>query len=251
MSARSLGIAALLLATLTAAGCTSSGSGGSSTPTSSASAISAHALAAKIRNGLAHITSAHLTLDTGALGSRATGEFTFAHGNTQASHLNVAIGSQHVEVITVGSTSYAKLPAAGKPWTRVSTDSSNALVRNLATTLPLVDAVGSLSQLAAIIAGASDVQDKGATTLDGTPAHRYTLTVSPSAAGSGQLHDLLSRLGNKPVPVQLWLDAAGRPLRVQLALDLAGQTFPLVVTIDKYNAPVTIKAPPADQVSGR
>lgn len=249
MSARRVGIAALLLASLTAAGCTSSGSG-SSTPTPSASAISADTLAAKVRNGLANITSAHLTLDTGALGSRATGDFTFANGNTQASHLTVATGSQQVEVITVGSSSYAKLPGEGKPWTRVSADSSNGLVRNLATTLPLVEAVGSLSQLAAIIAGASDVRDKGATTLNGAPAHRYTLTVSPSAPGSGQLHDLLSRLGNKPVPVQLWLDGKGRPLRVQLALDVAGQTFPLVVTIDKYNAPVTIKAPPTDQVSG-
>lgn len=247
-----LGVAALALAGVIIAGCSSSGSGSGAT-SATPSPVSASTLAAKIDNGLSGVTSARLRLDAGALGTTSTGEFRFSHGTATASRLMIDTGGQHVEVVTVGSTSYAKVPSrrsSGKPWAKVGPNSTNPSVRALSTTLPLVQAVGSLDQLSAVIGGATGTRDEGTATVGGTPAHHYALTISPAAPGSGQLHDLLAQLGDKPVPVDLWLDAKGRPVRVRLAVNLAGKALPITVTIDRYNAPVTIKAPPSDQVSG-
>lgn len=259
MVVRRVGTAALLLTVLTAAGCTSSGSkpaatsGPTSMPGAGTGSTSAASLAAKITKGLAGVTSAHLAVDAGGLGGASTGDFTFANGKATGSDLMVSAGGDQVEVVTTGGTSYAKLPAgqntSGKPWVQVTADSKNEFVRGLAATLPLNQAVGSLDQLTAVIAGATAVRDKGAATVGGAAAHRYGLTITPAAGSSSELQGLLAQLGTKSLPVDLWLDRTGRPVRVVLSIDLAGESIPFDVTISKYDAPVTITAPPADQVS--
>jgi hypothetical protein len=251
MSVRRLVTSFLLLITLTAAGCSSSGS--SSKTTSPSAPVSASSLAAKIRKGLSGVTSAHMSIDAGGLGGTSAGVFKFANGSATASDFTTRTDNEKAEVVTVGSTSYAKLPAgkhtSGKRWVKVTPNSKDAFIRGLGNTLPLISAVGSLNQLASVIGHARSVQDKGATTLNGVRVHRYTLRIPPSAAGTGELGDLLRRLGGKPVPTQLWLDAKNRPVRIQLAVNVAGKAFPLVITISRYNAPVSIKAPSHGTVS--
>ena len=93
------------------------------------------------------------------------------------------------------------------------------------------------------------MQDKGTTTLDGASTHLYSLAVDPTKA-TGALSSALSLVGKKALPAQLWLDGSGRPVQIELDVALGSQGLKLLVKISKFNAPVTIKAPAADQVSG-
>ena len=122
-------------------------------------------------------------------------------------------GSGPIEVISIGGASYAKLPSSqntsGKPWVRVSSDSSNEFVRAIAGTLSLIDAATSLSDLTTLLGtAASSVADHGADQVDGVSAEHYTLSIDPTKA-TGAFGAALSVAGTKPLPVDLWIDAAG------------------------------------------
>ena len=122
-------LALLFGATITVAGCGSSGSGGASKPATSAPSAStsttqpgssaAVALAARMRSSLTGLTSAHVDVDAGQLGGKSSGEFLYAKGISTASAITLDSGAEKTRIITVGSTSYAKLPpgrnTSGKP----------------------------------------------------------------------------------------------------------------------------------------
>jgi hypothetical protein len=229
----------VVLIMLALAGCSSSG--GSHHPSASASStLSAAAVADKIRGGLAGLTSAHIDVDAGALGGTSSGDFTFADGVATASRITLGSGSDKTEVITVGNTSYAKLPAgrntSGKAWVKVSQDSSNEFVRGLAGTLSVTRAAASLPAIADLAATATSVKADGNT---------YTLLIDPSKSSGTTLGTLLGATGQSTVPVQVTLDDKGRPVRIRVDLKLGN----VDITISDFDAPVHIGAPPADQVA--
>ena len=226
MSARWAGVVALVSVVVVASGCTSSGSGGtsSSAPTTSGTSSGAAAqLAAKVQDGVASLTSAHLDVDAGALGGTITGNVAFAHGRTTASDLMLDQAGADVEVVTVGGTTYAKLPAAhnttGKPWAKVSANSSNEFVRALAGPLSLTTAATSLGSVSGLLGTATtSVADRGAQPVDGVSTEHYALTVDPTKA-TGDLGSALASAGTKPLPVDLWLDPNGRPVQIKISID--------------------------------
>jgi hypothetical protein len=227
------------LVALALAGCSSSGgSHASSTPPSSAaSTISATALSDKIKAGLTGLTSAHLAVDAGPLGGTSSGDFSFENGTATASDITL----NNTKVITIDGTSYAKLPrgqnTSGKPWVKVSQDSSNEFVRGLAGALSVSKAAASLPAIADLAATATSVKADGNT---------YTLVIDPSKSSGTTLGALLGATGQKTVPVQVTLDDKGRPAHIRVNLKLAN----VDITISDFDAPVHITAPPADQVAG-
>jgi hypothetical protein len=121
-------------------------------------------------------------------------------------------------------------------------------VRAVAGTLSLIDAATSLNDLTKLLGtAAGSVADKGADQVDGVSVEHYTLTLDPTKA-TGAFGAALSVAGTKLLPVDLWIDAAGRPVQVKIAIPFGGTSVPLVVKVSKFNAPVHITAPPASQV---
>jgi hypothetical protein len=55
--------------------------------------------------------------------------------------------------------------------------------------------------------------------------------------------------GITAIPVELYVDSAGRPVQITENLTVAGKKTTTSATISRYNQPVTISAPPASQVS--
>ena len=51
------------------------------------------------------------------------------------------------------------------------------------------------------------------------------------------------------LPLGLYVDDQGRPVRATQDLTVQGQHTATVITLSKFNAPVSISAPPPDQVS--
>ncbi len=151
--------------------------------------------------------------------------------------------------ITVGDTTYAKLPAgrntSGKPWVIVSNDSSNEFVRALSSQVSLTKAATSLPAIADAVGTATSVTDKGTT----PQGHDYALQLDPSKITDANLGGALRDLGENPVPVTVVLDKSSRPTQIKIAVKLGATSFPIVIDVSKYNAPLTITAPPADQVA--
>jgi hypothetical protein len=149
----------------------------------------------------------------------------------------------------VGDTTYAKLPpgrnTTGKPWVVVSNDSTNEFVRALSTQVSLVKAATSLPAIADAVATATSVSDKGTT----PQGHSYALQLDPAKISDPNLGGALRDLGENPVPVTLVLDKSARPTQIKIAVKLGTSSFPIVIDVSKFNAPLTITAPPADQVA--
>lgn len=249
-------VAALVVPTVLLAACTSSGDkqGPTTSPPGSGTATSPAAqLADKVRHGVEGLKSAHLDVDAAVLGQKITGDVMFADGRTTASDLTIDQVGTVVEVITVGTTSYAKLPGAqntsGKPWVQVSATSGNEYVRALAGTLTLTTAATSIGSLTGLLGTATtSVKDSGSEQVGGVTAEHYALTIDPTKA-TGDIADALSAAGKDPLPVDLWLDAQDRPVQIKIAVPFGQQSFPLLVKVSKFDAPLDISAPPPDQVS--
>jgi hypothetical protein len=227
------------LATLALAGCSSSGGSHAPSPSSPAATVTATSVADKIRTGLTGLTSAHIDVDAGVLGGTSSGDFAYSDGTATASRMSLGSGANKTEVITIGPTSYAKLPAgrntSGKPWVKVSQDSSNEFVRGLAA-LSVSKAAASLPAIADLAATATSVKADGNT---------YTLLIDPSKSSGSTLGARLGATGQATVPVQVTLDDKGRPVRIHVNLKLGS----VDITISDFDAPVHISAPPADQVA--
>ncbi|TAM93498.1 MAG: hypothetical protein EPN43_00585 [Jatrophihabitans sp.] len=245
---RSAALVCTVLATAAlVAGCSSSGSPARHGGTGTGASTGATALAGRIDAALGTLTSAHLDIDTGALGGTSTADLVLQDGNASATEIHVTESGTAVEVVTVGTTAWVKLPnGSAKPWVLVSPTSSNPIAKALATEPGVTDALTSLSTIAGLVRHAQDVSDMG---TDAT-GHRYAMKIIPGkGTGNAKLDSLLSILGNNPIATDIWLDTKNRPVKVQLDIAFGGSQFPVTVVVSKLNAPLTITAPPADAIS--
>lgn len=243
-------LAAALIAVLPIAACSSSDS--APQPSPSTQSVDVHALADRMRSGLSGLTSAHIAVDAGPLGGSSSGDFRYSDGAATASHVLLGSGDQQIEVITIGSTSYAKLPAAentsGKPWLKVSANSSNQYVRGVSAALAVASAAGSIPAVADIVDSATSARDNGMTTVNGVAAHSYSIDVAPAQVPAGPLGSLLRQLGQQSVPIELALDQQNRPVRIAVSVHLGGLSTVVTIDVSRFNQPLQIAAPPADQV---
>jgi hypothetical protein len=247
--ARRLLAAALLPAVLV--GCSSSSSGASV-----GKSVEPAALAGRLDTALTSLTSAHLDIDAGALGGKSTADVQLADGRSTATDVHLTQSGQQVEVVTVGDAGYAKIPAAandsGKPWVAVEDNSHNAIAESLATTVSVADVTTSLSVVSGLVRSAADVREVGSDRAGGVAATRYTMKLNPQkGTGNSTLDGLLKTLGSTSIPVDLWLDGSDRPVKFTLHIALGGTALPVTVAISRFDAPLTITAPPSAEVSSR
>lgn len=240
-------------------GTASSGSASSSSaaPTSAAPPTDTAGLAAALTTSARSIRSAHLALQVTAAGQNlgGQGDETLSDGKLQSLDLTETVpGAGDLRVLVVGGQTYVQLPAtlntSGKPWVLVTAGSSNPVVAQLASSLQQAQDSGSLDQYTAFTQAATDLKVVGPEQVDGADATHYQLTVDvtklpESLAGREQL---LSA-GLTSLPVDLWVDRQNRPVKVTENLTVQGQTVQTVVTLGDFDAPVSITAPPADQVA--
>jgi hypothetical protein len=263
-----LTVAATVLSGTALAGCSSSspssppsttaGTTGANVtgPTTASGSTGASALADRVGAALNALTSVHLDIDAGGLGGKSTADIMLANGHATATDAHLTENGQQVEMITVGGQSYAKLPAAnnpsGKPWLEIGSDSTNPMINSLTSGLNIAAMASSLGVVTALMRGSTGLQDKGADTVNGVSATHYVMLLSPKKkTGNAQLDSLLSSLGGSEIPLEFWLDSSDRPVQFVIHASFAGTSFPVTVQASKFNAPLSITAPPASQVSGK
>lgn len=213
-------------------------------------------LAALLRRGASSVTSTHFTLNMSAAGQTITGEGDqkLANGTVQAMDLTEEIGSLgKLRIIIVDRSTYAQLPPAlnqsGKPWVLITKDSSNPVVRTMAASLESVQNSASLEQFTTFTTAAKRVTLVGNESLDGTPVTHYSIEMDVSKLPNntpGQ--QTLLTGGVTTVPIEIYLDSEGRPAKVASNFTAQGQPVSTVITLSRFNEPVSISAPPADQV---
>lgn len=210
-----------------------------------------------MKQGLASTRSAHIELKISAAGQAITGsgDEKLTDGKLSAMNMTEELGSVgSLQLIIVGDKVYVKLPSSlnksGKPWQLVTANSSNPVLKQLATTLSSIRNSASLGSTAAFAAAAKSVTPKGSEQTNGTTATHYSVVVDVTklpASYPGKT--TLVQAGLNKLPVELWIDSKGRPVKVTEELAVQGQRVSTEIDVSKYNAPVTISAPPASQVS--
>lgn len=174
-----------------------------------------------------------------------------------------------VRGIMIGNTFYFRDlnndAAPGKPWVRLSTtdlkDPRLAEVSRVFRT-----AVSELAGAIKQATGASDLNNirpgkltakPEADTVDGAAVRRYegrTELAKLSGGGSGQDEQILAELqkhGAKSFPWKLWVDHSGLPRKFSVSLKLGERgTFRAESRYSNWGAPVEVKAPPDNQVTG-
>jgi hypothetical protein len=271
-------IAVAAAGTCLLAACSSSGSGssgGSSGATtasavaaataavgsSSAAPISGAALASKMQAGAASLRSAHVILTTTAPGQTVTaqGSERFASGKLTALDLTERLGAGpsrlSIGMRLAGNSIYIKLPPQaglppGKPWVNLSTAGSDPTLSQLASSVESSIANASVDGYTAFAHTATDVKDLGPATVNGVSTTKYSFVVNVSKLPSTQLASkILTQAGVSQVPVDLWLDGQGRTVQVTESSTVGEKRTSATVVYDKFNQPVSIVAPPADQIA--
>lgn len=256
---------------VTVSGCSSSKSSTASPAAGKTSAAAKASASASASSGTSLLQSAYaktsaaksarvaVTIRSSAgglasLNSDITGVVDFANHSAQLTTKLPGIGSTEVRMI--GGTSYIHLPASLtsklktlKPWLR-STSSSSA-GGDPTQVLGFLRAAGSMSKV-----GSDTVRGATATHYKGTVNAAKLAAVSGSASSAAAVKKLY---GSTNVPVDIWVDDAGRAVRVRATIPApkigatpgSGATKGTITTSSDYydfGVPVHVVAPPASQV---
>ncbi|WP_255638167.1 hypothetical protein [Amycolatopsis sp. DSM 110486] len=199
----------------------------------------------------------------------------FQPGNIELS-LTETVEGQQVEVRAVDKSLYLKIPpgeasqiGTDKPWIKITPGASDPLSQAMSGTLGSTSQASDPTELLDRIAEAGQILSSDQTTLDGEKVNHYKMdldldkaldqfTVSMPAAARAKVDQQLKGK-HVMLPAELWVDKNQLPREItfdetalmQAAGAGAGTTGIGKVTLkySDWGAPVTITAPPADQVT--
>ncbi|NMO92522.1 LppX_LprAFG lipoprotein [Actinomycetospora sp. TBRC 11914] len=251
---------AALLCLAVLAGCSTGEDAGAADPATASRAVR-DAAAATAAAGGASVTTASAGPARGRPASTTgTGTVDF-RGGTATLALRVSrLGA--VNAVLVGRTAYAALPpravgdlARGRQWVSVDLDRVDVGLFGDTVVQLGAGATGNPADLPALLAGLrDDAALVGPETIDGTPTTHYRGTVDLTAVATATpgLAPLVERfraeLATSALPVEVWVDDAGRLRRVVEVLrpaDLPGGGATATTTLADPGPRPAATAPPA------
>lgn len=231
--------AALGLSACGSAGDDAAATKSSSSPGASASGLQAGAtvdggeLATKMTDAMVKAGSGTLSMDLGTEG-KATGSFSMK-GGVMEQQMTMPIEGQPMEIVSAGGIIYMKgLPGSKKPWVKIDPKADDAVSQMFAG---LAGDMGDPRQLAKALEGT-----KATVVSSSAASSTYDVTIDPTKLLGGAAGGVAP--STQPVKARYTLDAENRP--TLMVVDVQGQS--LKIAFGGWGTPVTIKAPPADQV---
>jgi hypothetical protein len=234
--------------------------GGGANGGTAATARTVNDLAATLTAATARTTTVHLSLSTDGGGTDAdaagSGEgdvLAGEGGKTQAFSFDIGSGSSAISMIYVDGVGYVELPASertdpDKPWAKVSSTSTNPVVKALSTAFDQIDEQTSLTQYAALLKGASNFEATGPTQVDGVSAQGYAFDVDPaSLPNADQFGSIVDQLD--PIPTTMAVDDRGRPVQVVEKITVDGRTITTTVSLTDWGKSLNIVAPDPDETT--
>ena len=218
-------------------------------------ATDAAGLAESLRRGISSVSSVHLVLNVTNPSQTISseGDARLAGGTLQDLDITEELGSVGKRrLLIVDQATYAQLGTAnpaGKPWLLVTRDSTNPTARNLAVSLEAVRRSASLDHFSAFASAARTVTLAGKESVNGTPVNHYSIQVDVTKLPDGTPGRApLLAAGITTLPIELYVDDQGRPVKATQDLTVQGQHTSTLIAFSKFNDPVSISAPPPDQV---
>lgn len=219
-------------------------------------ATDAAGLAALLRRGISSVSSVHLVLNVTTPNQtiNSDGDAKLAGGMLKDLDLTQQLRSgDKRRLLIVDQTTYAQLGGtanpAGKPWLLITQDSTNPTARNLAASLESVRRSASLDHFSAFAAASRSVTLAGKESINNTPVDHYSIQVDVAKLPNDTPgRQPLLATGITTLPIELYVDGQGRPVKATQDLTVQGQHTTTVIAFSKFNEPVSITAPPADQV---
>lgn len=250
-------------------GCSSSGStgstGGSANGGSNAVRLSP---AAFIKAALAKVSNdktVHVqgTLSSGAFSGTLSGQEQF---DPLALSMTMNMSNMDISEILVGNTLYLKMPQlssmmGGKSWAKIDLSAMGSLGSSVQSLLNSAKNADPAQQLQPLLAS-GDLHEVGTETVDGVQAEHYAGTVDPATAFDGsaaaknltpdqieQLKSLMKDSGVTSETIDVWVASTGLPVRETVSSNTSAGAVKVDMHMSDWGGPVSISAPPADQVS--
>lgn len=231
-------------------------------------------LVAAAKESAAEKKTAKITMDMnmGIMTMKGNGQARFDGANT-AMAMTMQVMGQSVEMRMLDKTMYMKLPAGmpgsdpAKPWAKMSMADLAGAGQNLDKMMEQSDPTKTLE----LLQQSGTIVSSEETQLDGQSATHYKVDVDfakameqfgAGAAGAAELEEM-KKAGIKKMPIDVWLSDDNLPLQFEIQLgdilkkvsQQQGQTMPpgmeqakMTMKYTDWGGPVTIEAPPADQV---
>jgi hypothetical protein len=267
------GVAALGLAAV--AGCTSSGGSGnagagSANGGSGGSGAVQLSPAGYIKAALtkaSNVKTVHIsgTMTSGAFSGTMSGQEQFGSDLKVAMTLNMS--QMDMTEVMIGDTVYLKMAQlssmlGGKPWAEFKLSSlggSGSAVQSLIDSAKNTDPTQQLQPLLA----SGDLHKVGTETVDGVQADHYAGTVDPATAFDSsaaaknltpdqiaQIKSLMKSSNISTETIDAWVaTSTGLPVRETITATASTGAFKVDMHMSQWGQPVTISAPPADQVT--
>lgn len=188
--------------------------------------------------GLENLTTASIVATSSIGGMESVSEGVVDYTTTPpSSQMTVNLGGQSVEMVMIDGAIYMNMgEMTGGMWTQMDEATAEASGAN-------ADPLAQMRMFQDAITGAELV---GQEDVNGAQADHWKLTVDSAAiagdaAGAAALPDTIA--------YDVWLDGEGRFVKSLVEMDVAGQATSTETTMSGFGEPVTITAPPADQIT--
>jgi hypothetical protein len=186
-------------------------------------------------------------------------------GDNARMSVNMTMAGTTISEIWVGETLYLKMPAlaeelGGKPWAKLDLSSMGPLGSTFKSLIDSAKNTDPAEQLRPLLAS-GDVHKVGTETVDGVRATHYSGTVDPATAFDStqaaknltpaqiaQLKSLLKSGGVRNETIDVWVASDGLPVRETISVDTSSGAARTDLHLSDWGKPVTVTAPPADQV---
>jgi LppX/LprAFG-like lipoprotein len=187
-------------------------------------------------------------------------------GDNVEMSMNIGMAGMQLSEVLVGDTLYMKIPAlsselGGKPWAKISLGSMGTLGSTLQSLVDSAKNTDPSAQLQPLLAS-GDVKKVGTETVDGVQATHYSGTVNVATAFDSsqaaknltpsqisQLKSMLSTAGVTEETIDVWVASDGLPVEETISMNTSTGAEKVDMHLSNWGQPVTIVAPPADQVT--
>jgi hypothetical protein len=187
-------------------------------------------------------------------------------GDNIAMSMNMGIAGMQISEIWLDNDLYMKIPAlsaelGGKPWAKISLSSMGSLGSTIQQLVDSAKNTDPTSQLQPLLAS-GDVKKVGTETVDGVQATHYSGTVDPATAFDSsqaaknltpaqisQLKSMLSSAGVSNEKIDVWVASDGLPVEETISMTTNAGAEKVDLHLSDWGQPVSITAPPADQVA--
>lgn len=212
-------------------------------------------LARRMLDAMTAAQTAAFTGETAAeVGASTTQGVMRIEGNTTSTRATTQAQGETIEIVILPDGAFVNLGDSGdgKPWLRITPDSTDPAAAAIGQLLDTVQAASDPRTSIEVYGQAEDFVLVGTEDVDGVEATHYSGAIPPQALLSTFPEEMRAglepMLGTEPFPVDIWLDGDDRPVRVVQAATIQGVETTSTQSYFAWGEPVEITAPPADQI---